>query len=158
MSMTSKKTSNHPRFGAVSHDSRFRWGVDDKGMPVMPSAVAEFMDWLLSFPRVPATFKEYAEQHDVHERTLRSWKADPRFVKEWEARASELNVGIERVQAVMDNLFAIASTRQDAAGVAAANQYLQMVDKYTPKKITIVQDESLDALSNEELLKIAAGE
>ena len=137
-----------------AHNEEYRWSVVD-GKDVMPSAVAGFLDWLLTYPRVPETQVEYAESIGVHQRTVRKWKTDPRVIREWEVRAKSLNVGVERVQAVLDNLYRIATTRQDAAGVTAANQYMQMVDRFTPKNTVVVQDSSIDGMTNAELAALA---
>jgi len=140
-----------------SNDPAFQWTKDQHGADVMPSAPAAFLEWLLSFPRDPATQEEYAKQHDLAPRTLRRWKADPRFRKEWEARSNDLNLSIERVQSVIDNLHKIASERADAAGVKAAMAYLEFVDRYTPRKRIVVEDDRIETMTQEELLAIAQG-
>lgn len=125
------------------------------GKETMPSAADGFLEWLLTYPRFPESQNEYAHSIGVNERTVRKWKSDPRFIREWEHRAQRLNVGIERSQAVMDNLYRIATTRQDAAGVTAANQYMQMVERFTPKNTVVIQDTSIDSMSNAELAALA---
>ena len=103
----------------------------------MPSDWSEFLDWLLSEDRVPATQKEWAADRGLHERPVRRWKADPRFTREWDRRAAELNVHPERTQSVVDALY-----KQAAQGdVKAATLYLQYIDKYTPKRRVLVDDE-----------------
>ncbi len=114
------------------------WTTDpDSGEKVMPSDWSEFLDWLLSEVREPATQKEWAVENGVNERTVRRWKADSRFIREWDRRAAELNVHPERTQAVVDALF-----KQAADGdVKAATLYLQYIDKFTPKRRVVVDDE-----------------
>jgi len=114
------------------------WQTDpESGEKVMPSDWSEFLDWLLSEDRVPATQKEWAADRGLHERTVRRWKADPRFTREWDRRAAELNVHPERTQSVVDALY-----KQAAQGdVKAATLYLQYIDKYTPKRRVLVDDE-----------------
>ena len=86
---------------------------------------------------MPATQKEWAADRGLHERTVRRWKADPRFTREWDRRAAELNVHPERTQSVVDALY-----KQAAQGdVKAATLYLQYIDKYTPKRRVLVDDE-----------------
>ena len=84
----------------------------------------------------------------VNDRTLRRWKSDPRFVREWDRRAAELNVHPERTQSVVDALY-----KQAAQGdVKAATLYLQYIDKFTPKRRVLVEDErAASGLSDDEL-------
>tara|TARA_B100000470_G_C19613780_1_gene312294 strand:+ start:223 stop:672 length:450 start_codon:yes stop_codon:yes gene_type:complete len=126
------------------------WGTDpDSGVKVMPDHWREFLEWLLLGPeREPKTQKAWAVDHDVHEDSLRRWKRDPRFRKEWEARAAELNVHVERVQTVIDAVY-----REAAKGdVKAASLYLQYVDRFTPKRQVIVDEAEASALSDGALI------
>ena len=73
----------------------------------------------------------------MNERTERRWKSDPRFVREWDRRAAELNVHPERTQSVVDALY-----KQAAQGdVKAASLYLQYIERFTPKRRVVVDDE-----------------
>ena len=115
------------------------WVTDpDSGVKVMPDHWREFLEWLLLRPdRQPVTQREWAAEHGVHEDSLRRWKRDPRFRREWEARAAELNIHVERVQTVIDAVY-----REAAQGdVKAAALYLQYIDKFTPKRRVLVDDE-----------------
>ena len=114
------------------------WVTDpDSGEKVMPSDWSEFLDWLLSEVREPGTQQEWAVENGVNERTVRRWKDNSRFIREWDRRAAELNVHPERTQAVVDALF-----KQAADGdVKAATLYLQYIDKFTPKRRVVVDDE-----------------
>ena len=68
---------------------------------------------------------------------MRRWKSDPRFVREWDRRAAELNVHPERTQSVVDALY-----KQAAQGdVKAASLYLQYIERFTPKRRVVVDDE-----------------
>ena len=114
------------------------WKTDpDSGEKVMPEQWGEFLDWLLSEVREPATQKEWCAERGLNDRTVRRWKADSRFVREWDRRAAELNVHPERTQSVVDALY-----RQAAEGdVTAAALYLQYIDKFTPKRRVMVDDQ-----------------
>ena len=114
------------------------WQTDtDTGKQVMPNAWRNFLDWLLLGPeREPSTQKAWAEAHEVHEDSLRRWKRDPRFIREWDRRAAELNINPERVQSVVDALWQRAS----AGDTKAASLYLQYVEKFTPKRRLVVDD------------------
>ena len=85
---------------------------------------------------------------DVHVDSLRRIKRDPRFVREWDRRCAELNIHPERTQSVIDSLF-----KQAADGdVKAASLYLQYIDKFTPKRRVVVDDErAASGLSDAEL-------
>ena len=114
------------------------WQTDpDSGEKVMPSDWSEFLDWMLSEDREPGTQKEWAAVHGLNERTVRRWKSDPRFIREWDRRAAELNVHPERTQTVVDALYKQAAT----GDVKAATLYLQYIDKFTPKRRVLVDDE-----------------
>ena len=125
------------------------WKTDpDSGEKVMPEQWGEFLDWLLSEVREPATQKEWGAERELNDRTVRRWKADPRFVREWDRRAAELNVHPERTQSVVDALY-----RQASQGdVKAAALYLQYIDKFTPKRRVMVDDQrDASGLSDNEL-------
>ena len=115
----------------------------------MPTAWRDLLDWLLRGPeREPQTQREWAAENDVHEDSIRRIKRDHRFIKEWDRRASELNINPERVQSVIDSLWQRASD----GDVKAASLYLQYIDKFTPKRRVVVDDDRDTAgLSDEEL-------
>jgi len=91
----------------------------------------------------------------MHADSLRRIKRDPRFIKEWDRRASELNINPERVQSVIDALWAAAA----GGDVKAASLYLQYIDKFTPRKKMILDDErDVAGYSNEELAEALEAE
>ena len=127
----------------------WKWDADS-GVSVMPDSWAAFLEWLLrGAERKPLTQKEWAAENGVHEDTMRRWKRDPRFIREWDRRAAELNVSPERTQSVIDALHSKAV----GGSVQAANLYLQYVDKFTPRR-RLQGDDDRDAggLSDEELV------
>jgi hypothetical protein len=84
----------------------------------------------------------------MHEDSIRRIKRDVRFVREWDRRAAELNVHPERTQAVIDALYGAAA----GGDVKAASLYLQYVEKFTPKRRLIVDDDrDATGLSDSEL-------
>ena len=114
------------------------WKTDpETGEQVMPDKWKAYLDWLLSEGREPATTREWAIQNDVNERTVRRWKNDSRFIREWDRRAAELNVHPERTQSVIDALHAAAVT----GDVKAASLYLQYIEKFTPKRRLVLDDD-----------------
>ena len=126
------------------------WATDpETGEQAMPTAWRDLLDWLLRGPeREPRTQREWAAENDVHEDSIRRIKRDHRFIKEWDRRAAELNINPERVQSVIDSLWQRASD----GDVKAASLYLQYIDKFTPKRRVVVDDDRDAAgLSDEEL-------
>ena len=132
------------------------WRTDpDTGEKVMPDSWQAFLDWKLQGPdRDPKHQYEWARENGVHEDSVRRWKRDPRFIKEWDRRAAELNIHPERTQGVIDSLH-LAAVGGD---VKAASLYLQYIEKFTPKRRLIVDDERDAAgLSDDELADELAG-
>ena len=125
------------------------WSTGESGERVMPELWAELLEWLLlGSERSPRTQKEWAEGRDIHADSLRRIKRDPRFVKEWDRRCAELNIHPERTQSVIDSLFRSAAD----GDVKAASLYLQYIDKFTPKRRVVVDDERVaSGLSDAEL-------
>jgi hypothetical protein len=146
---------NMARARAKAHDPQYRWTKGDDGKDVMPEAWAHYLEWLVNPLRVPETETDYAESVGIATRTLRRWKEDPRFRAEWRARGQEANVSPDRIQAVTDNLWRQAANDSGAAAVRAAELYLRYVELYLPTEKRVVQDDSIDKLSDDELAKLA---
>jgi hypothetical protein len=126
------------------------WQWDEEtGEQVMPDRWQDFLDWLLKGPeRQPRTQRDWATENKIHEDSLRRIKRDHRFIKEWDRRAAELNINPERVQSVIDSLWQRASD----GDVKAASLYLQYIEKFTPKRKVVVDDErDIAGFSDEEL-------
>ena len=126
------------------------WKWDESsGQKKMPKKWAQLLDWLLQGPdRDPKHQYEWAAENGVHEDSVRRIKRDPRFAKEWDRRAAELNIHPERTQSVIDAL------HQQAVGgsVQAASLYLQYIEKFTPKRRVLVDDDrEASGLSDGEL-------
>ena len=67
---------------------------------------------------------------------------------EWDRRAAELNVHPERTQGVVDALHAAAIQ----GDVKAASLYLQYIEKFTPKRRLVLDDDrEVSGLSDSEL-------
>ena len=96
------------------------WVTDPvTGKQTMPDIWRQFLEWLLLGPeRMPSTQKEWAAENGTHEDTVRRWKRDPRFRKEWESRAAEMNVHIERVQGVIDAVYSGNASMRQVLGPA----------------------------------------
>ena len=126
------------------------WQWDEEsGEKVMPPLWQELLDWLLHGPdRRPRTQRDWASEHDIHEDSLRRIKRDHRFIKEWDRKAAELNINPERVQSVIDSLWLRASE----GDVKAASLYLQYIEKFTPRRKLVIDDErDIASFTDEEL-------
>ena len=115
------------------------WSWDEElGERVMPKLWQSLLEWFLKGPdRVPSTQKDWAAANGCHEDSVRRIKRDPRFFREWDRRAAELNVHPERTQSVIDALHSQAV----GGSVQAASLYLQYIEKFTPRRRVIVDDE-----------------
>ena len=133
------------------------WKWDEEtGQHVMPKNWQKLLDWLLQGnEREPRTQRDWAAENKIHEDSIRRIKRDPRFIKEWDKRAAELNINPERVQSVIDSLWQRASD----GDVKAASLYLQYIDKFTPKRKVVVDDErDIQGYSDEELAEALEAE
>lgn len=126
-------------------DSRTKFKVDHKQF--VSEAQSEFIDWLLDPERQGSQVK-WAEDRGMSPATVSKWKKEPFFRMEWQERADKLNGGIERTQQVIDALFEAATVGKDTK---AMSLYLQYIDKFTPKRVTINEDHKPEELSDEQL-------
>jgi hypothetical protein len=132
------------------------WMTDpETGEKVMPELWQAFLEWKLQGPDRDPTFQyEWAVANGVHEDSVRRWKRDSRFIREWDRRAAELNIHPERTQGVIDSLHAAAV----GGSVQAASLYLQYIEKFTPKRRVVVDDDrEVAGLSDGELADELAG-
>ena len=124
------------------------WYAGADGQVTMPDTWKELLTWLLQGPeRSPRTQREWAAQNGIHEDSVRRIKRDPRFLKEWDQKAAELNINPERVQSVVDALWQRASS----GDVKAASLYLQYIDKFTPTRKITTDERDVSSLSDAEL-------
>ena len=123
---------------------------EESGQKTMPPKWVGLLDWLLQGPdREPRHQYEWAAENGIHEDSVRRIKRDVRFAREWDRRAAELNIHPERTQSVIDSL------HQQAVGgsVQAASLYLQYIEKFTPKRRVVVDDDrDVVGLSDDELV------
>ena len=131
------------------------WHTDvESGEKVMPKSWVRLLDWLLQGPdRDPKHQYEWATENGLHEDSIRRIKRDARFAREWDRRASELNIHPERTQSVIDALHAQAV----AGSVNAASLYLQYIEKFTPRRSVVVEDRGVSGLSDLELAEELEG-
>jgi hypothetical protein len=127
----------------------WKWD-EDSGQKTMPKKWTQLLDWLLQGPaRDPKHQYEWAAEAGIHEDSVRRIKRDVRFAREWDRRAAELNIHPERTQSVIDSLHAQAV----GGSVQAASLYLQYIEKFTPKRRVVVDDDrEVSGLSDGELV------
>ena len=125
------------------------WQWDEEtGEKTMPKKWQKLLDWLLQGPdRVPKFQKDWAAENKISPDSIRRIKRDPRFAKEWDRRAAELNIHPERTQSVIDALHSQAV----GGSTQAASLYLQYIEKFTPRRKIVVEDRDAAAMSDEEL-------
>ncbi len=125
------------------------WQWDEEtGEKIMPKKWQKLLDWLLQGPdRVPKYQKDWAAENKISPDSIRRIKRDPRFAKEWDRRAAELNIHPERTQSVIDALHAQAVS----GSTQAASLYLQYIEKFTPRRKIVVEDRDAAGMSDEEL-------
>ncbi len=125
------------------------WQWDEEtGEKIMPKKWQKLLDWLLQGPdRVPKYQKDWAAENKISPDSIRRIKRDPRFAKEWDRRAAELNIHPERTQSVIDALHAQAVS----GSTQAASLYLQYIEKFTPRRKILVEDRDAAGMSDDEL-------
>lgn len=84
---------------------------DAEGGLVLSPQQTEYLSWLLMSPEqrlaegLPDSQAKYAKHVDIDEGSLRRWKRNPEFVKEWDDRSKADRTSPERVQKLLDDLF-----------------------------------------------------
>lgn len=124
-----------------------RWRTDDEGNLVIPQDQSDFLDWLLSDVRDPPNQQQWAHERGYNVRTVKSWKHDPRFKREWERRAADKNISIERIQDVVNTIYNAAKN----GDVKASEAYLKYIERFLPAPERVTSDQSIRAMSDEEL-------
>lgn len=118
-------------------------GVDH----VLSAIQQEFIDWLLDPSKDKGNQAEWARERNVSPHTVTNWKTGKTFIAELDARARKVNGGTERVQRIVDAMYDKAL----GGDTKAMQLYLEYVDKFTPKKLLVVDDRSPSEWSDAEL-------
>lgn len=130
---------------------------------VLPEGQQRLLNWLLD-PRAEGaapsdttkgTQNNLARAIGVDKSTLSKWKKDPKFVQAWHEQLLEATGGPEAMAVMMKTLVEVATDKKApaAARVAAARQYIETTDKYSPRKTITVQDPALLNMEDEDLLQ-----
>ena len=137
---------------------------EDTGKVELTDEKRDFLDWhvMPAFLRVeeglPKTQLAWAESRGLHYNTVSKWKRDPLWQRALEAKLAELNVGGDRLQAIIDNLYEIAIDRDHKNVVQASTLYLQYVEKLKPTRVIVEQQKGTVELSDEDLAAELAAE
>lgn len=129
---------------------------------VLPEGQQRLLDWILD-PRAegaaPSDVTKGTQNHlakviGVDKSTLSKWKKDPRFRQAWHEQLLERTGGPEALSVMMKTLVEVATSKDApaAARVAAARQYLETTEKYSPKRTINVTDPSLLNREDEDLM------
>lgn len=109
----------------------------------------KFIDWLVepAQTRKPKTQVEFAETIHASPSTLTKWKKDQKFREAWDATLYELNISPDRIQDVIDSMWAQACR----GNVKAAELYLKYTDRFRDVRTIEHVQSSVEELSDEEL-------
>lgn len=124
------------------------WEKDADGFWKLPERVQEYVDWLTN-PEKPddePTQVAFAKKRNMWPQQLQQWKRDKRVRDNIERRFEQLNISPDRVQQVVDAMFA----RAKAGDTNAAKLYLQFIERLAPPKV-IVEDKRVKDMSDAEL-------
>lgn len=122
--------------------------------PVLSPKQKLFLEWLVTPPdlRSPSTQREWCAQNHVATKTATHWRKDPEFRRAWDARLTELQIDPERIDQIMQALYAKAS----AGSEKAISMYLDVVREFRPPpevdprelrgELTDLSDEDLEAM------------
>lgn len=107
----------------------------------------EYLAWL-SDPNRQGSQGQWARDHGVDEKSLRTWRKEPEFQKQLDERLAELNIDSLRIQQVIDALHAEAA----AGNTRAAQLYLDYVKLLMPQRFRPIEDLSdPSAMSDDDL-------
>lgn len=118
----------------------------------MTEQQAEFLDWWVTPnpDKVPRSIIAWAVEHDVTTETLRRWRKHDWWEVALRKRLAELNVSPDRVQAVIDNLFAAACSEAKDR-VQAARVLLEYTQQLMPVQPVLPADRGPENLTDEEV-------
>ncbi len=111
-------------------------------------AQAQFVEWLCGDRPKDETQEQLAARLDVSPGTLSKWKKDVSFRRAWESRMRELHSDPDKIQDIMEVLFANIKSKGD---VKSAELYMRLIDRMTPQKIEMSSKDQLASMSDEEL-------
>jgi transposase-like protein len=129
----------------------WRFNTDTKEW-LAPSRQQTYIDWLITprYAREPKTLKEFCARLGVHEQTVYRWRKEKRFKDALRKAAEEKNYDTESIQDVVNSVHAAAVL----GDMKAAALYLQYVKELQPVTRVIVEDKSVQSMSDEELISM----
>lgn len=134
-----------------------QWIEDEKtGVLHPPAVIRKFLDWYVSLDHVGGranlTVSEMSLATGVAGQHIKTWFKDPRFIAALNQRLHDINVRPDRIQAVLDSIWARAVGNGD---MKAAELYLRYVGRLVPAPqkvdvtVTHVKDLSAEQLQVE---------
>lgn len=119
----------------------------------MTEQQAEFLDWWVTPnpDKVPRSIIAWAVEHDVTTETLRRWRKHDWWEVALRKRLAELNVSPDRVQAVIDALFATATDQEHKQQVQAARVLLEYTQQLMPVQPVLPADRGPENLTDDEV-------
>lgn len=123
---------------------------------VLPDAQLDYIEWLLvpAVDRVPGTHKAWGAAQDppIADRTLRHWRTQsPAFVREWNRRIAEEASAPEKMQVVLDKLF--AKIEAGEATGAEHKLYLDRIELMNPSPKVNPDEAAMEELTDERLME-----
>lgn len=117
-----------------------------------------FLDWLTTplKEREAKTVTDFCRQHDLSRNTVKEWKSDPEFIKEWEKRYLRTIGNPGRKSEIMDTLYRTATDPDDPKHVAAAKQYFEIEGSMRPQKLDVQVTGDPKSLTDEDLAALLA--
>lgn len=143
--MPPSTTEFGPRGGERGYKGEW-WTGNRKVAEEVTETQAAFIEWLVD-PNRQGTQAEWAAARGHVPKTVSTWKKDPRFRAAWDARLRSLNIEPDRIQGVIDAVYAKALE----GDTKAASLYLQYIERFTPKSVNVIEDRSARDMSDEEL-------
>jgi hypothetical protein len=126
-------------------------------IPLSDPRKQRFLEWLCTIKddRQPRLQKDLAAELGVNPMTLSTWRnEDAEFLAEWTKRYRKTIGSPERMQHVLDQLYATATDRTDPRQVAAAKEYRLAVEGVAPARLDV--NVNSRELSDEALAELIA--
>ena len=133
-----------------------RWTKDADGNDIPPPKIAEYAEWVLSWPHdgdMPKTDTAYAEENGVSRRSLVRWKSDPRFQFYLEAQGHKITNSYDTAYRIFK---AMERKAIEKGSVQAAQLCLDIMGRYRPTERTVRHEHVLGEMSDEQLRRIVA--
>jgi len=122
-------------------------------MKALSPQQSRYLDWWLApeAERDPPLQKDWCRREGVSAETVRRWRNQPVFVKEWSERVTATVGSPQRVKSIMDTLY---ESVLESGDVTAAKYYMSHLERVAPPARLDTGDDLAD-LSDSELAALA---